>query len=82
MSSPVHTVVSASALRNNIYSLLDQVVETTQPLVVERKGRRLTISSDAQGTKLSRLVRHDCLRTDPESLVHMDWSKEWKHDTP
>jgi len=27
-------------------------------------------------TKLSRLVKHDCINGDPEDLVHIDWFKE------
>ena len=74
--------VTASTLRNNIYRLLDEVVESGSPLIVERKGKRLKISGESQGSKLARLVRRDCIRTDPEALVHVDWSHEWRHDTP
>lgn len=75
-------VVNASTLRENIYRLLDQVLETGQPLEIERKGRRLRVIPVLGETKIDRLVKHDCLRGDPEAIVHLDWSKEWHHDLP
>jgi hypothetical protein len=74
--------ISASALRGNIYKLLDQVLESGQPLEIERKGRLLKIIPEEQSTKFERLVRHTCLQGDPESIVHLDWSGEWHDDLP
>ena len=74
--------VNASTLRENIYRLLDQVLETGQPLEIERKGRLLRVVPVSEPSKLARLVKHDCLRGDPEAIVHLDWSGEWRHDLP
>ena len=74
--------VNASTLRENIYRLLDQVLETGQPLEIERKGRLLRVVPVSEPSKLARLVKHDCLRGDPEAVVHLDWSGEWRHDLP
>jgi hypothetical protein len=71
--------ITASALRQNIYRLLDQVLETGQSLEIERKGQRLRISPMAPVRKLERLqVRPGYLKADPEELVHLDWSGEWR----
>jgi len=74
------TTVTASALRSNIYKLLDSVAETGQPLLVKRKGRSIKIVCEEKVSKLSRLVKHECLVGDPEELVHLDWSGEWRND--
>ena len=74
--------ISASTLRGNIYKLLDQVLATGQPLEIERKGRLLKIIPENQSTKFEKLVRHTCLQGDPESVVHLDWSGEWRDDLP
>lgn len=74
--------VTASTLRGNIYRFLDQVIETGEPLEIERKGKLLKIIPVDQPAKISRLVKHDCLTGDPESIVHLDWSAEWKNDLP
>lgn len=73
--------VTASVLRKDIYQLLDQVLATGKPLKVKRKNGTVTIVPDqtvSKFSKLERLKKHDCILGDPEDLVHMDWSGEWK----
>ena len=70
--------VTVSALRQNIYRLLDGVVETGQPLSVKRGDRLLKIVAEKPASKMARLKPHKCIRGDPEELVHLDWSREWK----
>ncbi|MGH3929537.1 MAG: hypothetical protein ACRDTF_06125 [Pseudonocardiaceae bacterium] len=70
--------VTASALRQNIYRLLDEVLETGVPLEIERKGKRLQIVPERPRSKLDRLVPHPgSIIGDPEELIHLDWSKYW-----
>ncbi|MEW6594362.1 MAG: type II toxin-antitoxin system Phd/YefM family antitoxin [Thermodesulfobacteriota bacterium] len=72
-------VVSASRLRSNIYKLLDKVLESGRPLEIERKGRKLKIVPVAPPDKLEGLSRHEgYLSGDPEEIVHLDWSGEWR----
>ncbi len=70
--------MTVSELRQNIYQLLDQVLDTGVPLEIERKGRKLRIAPELPLDKLDNLKRRDCLVGDPEDLVHMDWSQEWR----
>lgn len=71
--------ITASALRANIYKLLDRVIETGIPIVIERKGTEVKITRAEPASKLSRLVaRPEFLKVDPDDLVHVDWSPEWK----
>jgi hypothetical protein len=71
-------VITASKLRENIYNLLDQVLETGVPIEIERKGRRLRIAPVDGPSKFDSLVeRPDALRCDPDELVSIDWSSEW-----
>ena len=73
--------VTATELRQNIYKLLDQVLESGIPLEVELKGRRLRVVSAETLSKLDRLVPHpDAIEGDPEDFVHIDWSGEWRPD--
>jgi antitoxin (DNA-binding transcriptional repressor) of toxin-antitoxin stability system len=69
--------VTASKLRENIYNILDQALETGVPIEVERKGRILRIVPQQKPSKLDKLKKRNCLVGDPESIVHMDWLKEW-----
>jgi prevent-host-death family protein len=74
-------VLTASKLRENIYRILDQVAETGVPVEIVRGRRRLRIvpAEPPAARKTDRLkVRPKVLIGDPQRLVHMDWSKEWK----
>ncbi|MBI2336540.1 MAG: type II toxin-antitoxin system Phd/YefM family antitoxin [Deltaproteobacteria bacterium] len=71
-------VLTTSKLRENIYRFLDQVLKTGQPLEIERKGRRLKIVPVKPAGKLNNLPSRSIVSGSPESIVHIDWSKEWK----
>lgn len=71
--------VTASQLRQNIYRLLDQALDSGIPIEIERNGRRLRIVPEAIPSKLDRVAGHpDYVVGDPEDLVHVDWSGEWQ----
>lgn len=71
--------LTASSLRADIYRLLDEVLETGQPLEIERKGRVVVIAPKELGSRLDRLPRQaDFIVGDPEDLVSLDWSGEWR----
>jgi antitoxin (DNA-binding transcriptional repressor) of toxin-antitoxin stability system len=75
----VYVSVTVTELRANLYRLIDEVIETGQPLIVERNGQRVVIDRAPVESKLSRLVPHpDFLIGDPEDFVHLDWSGEWR----
>jgi hypothetical protein len=74
--------VTPSSLRDDLYNLLDRVLEGGEPLWIERKGQLLKIVRADPPGKLDRLVAHECMAGDPEDLVHSDWSGEWSHDLP
>jgi hypothetical protein len=73
--------LSASRLRQDIYRVLDQVLETGVPVEIERKGRVLRIvpgEAPDGSSSLRDLPARPYLRTDPEVIVHVDWSGEWR----
>ncbi len=71
--------LTASKLRENIYRILDRVLATGKPVEIVRRGKRLKIISAEHKEKLDNLVeRPEYLRCDPDELVHMDWSGEWR----
>ncbi len=71
--------VSTSALRADIYRLLDHVIESGEALEITRKGHVLKIIEEQPESKLSRLKPHPGLmRDEPEAYVHLDWSDEWR----
>jgi hypothetical protein len=77
-------VLTASRLRENIYSILDGVLETGVPVEIVRNGRRLRIVADDANppSKLARLKQRDVIVGDPDDLVHLEWSAEWSELLP
>ena len=70
--------MTASALRRDIYRILDHVIETGEPVIVERKGRRIRITAESAPSRLDSLVRRpDVVVGDSGDFVHLDWSSEW-----
>ena len=70
--------ITASELRANVYRLLDEVLETGQPLEIDRGGRTLRIIAVEPSSRVAALPkRPEFLVGDPEDLVSMDWTGEW-----
>ena len=70
--------IKATQLRQNIYKILDSALETGRLVEVERKGKIIKIVPPKKESKLARLEKHECMKDNPESFVHMDWSNEWE----
>lgn len=63
--------------------VLEQVLATDTPIQFEFKGKKLAITVVEPESKLARLEPHpDCLVSDPEAIVHLDWSGEVHYDLP
>jgi hypothetical protein len=70
--------LSPSRLRANLYRILDHILESGEPVEIERKGRRLRIVVERE-EKLDLLKPHsEYLKGSPEDIVQMDWSEEWR----
>jgi len=70
--------LTASKLRENIYRILDQVLETGVPVEVRRRGKTIRIVPGEPVSRLERLQPREYLLDGPESIVHLDWSEEWR----
>jgi len=70
---------TATKLRQNLYNILDSVIENGIPVEIERKGIILKIVPEKTKSKWDRLEPHNIINGDPESIVSIDWSNEWKN---
>jgi len=75
--------LTVSKLRENIYAILDQILESGEPIEIERRGRKLRIEAVSVRSRLDRLVRRpEAILGNPDDLVEMDWSSEWSELKP
>lgn len=70
--------ISGTKLRENVYRVLDEALETGKSVEIRRKGRTLRIVPDRSGSRLDRLRKRPTLHGKPDEIVHMDWSSEWR----
>jgi prevent-host-death family protein len=71
--------ISATELRANLYRILDRVLDKGETVEIARRGKTVKIVPGTPPNKMSRLTkRGDYLKCDPDDIVHMDWSNEWK----
>jgi hypothetical protein len=71
--------LTASRLRADVYRVLDRVLETGVPAEVERRGKVLRIVPAEAVGRIERLPsRPGFIKGDPDALVHLDWSHEWR----
>jgi hypothetical protein len=73
--------ISATKLRERLYEILDGVLETGEPVEINRKGRRLLIIAEKSPSRLENLEPHPGILPDPESIISPDWTGLWSGDT-
>jgi hypothetical protein len=77
MKKPLHS----TALRANIYRVLDRILKTGEPQEVVREGRRLLILPVPEALlDLGRLPKREALTCSPDELVETSWEDEWSQD--
>ena len=71
--------ISLTALRNNLFKIVDEIIQTGNPVELGRKGHRLKIVLDEKKSKLDNLKPRDCIVGDPDDLIDLKVA-EW-HET-
>ncbi len=71
-------VLTATQFRSNIYQILDKVLLTGESVSITRHGKLIKIVPPVEKSKLDRVKKTMTCLCDPETIVHMDWSKYWK----
>jgi hypothetical protein len=65
--------IKATKLRQNLYQLLDEVLESGKILEIERKGKILTIRPPLVKSKFDQLENHSTIKGNPNDLISIDW---------
>jgi antitoxin (DNA-binding transcriptional repressor) of toxin-antitoxin stability system len=70
--------VTATELRGNLYRILDQILETGEPVDIVRGGRVIRLVPDQVRFRAADVKPHpEYVAGDPDDLIHHDWSGEW-----
>ena len=59
-----------TALRNQLFQVADQVLESGQPIAIERNGRTLLLTPQETSAKLTRLSKRSLIAGSAEKLVN------------
>lgn len=68
---------TATELRKKIYSVLDSVLETGNPVEIVRNGKHLRIVPEHYARRLDRLDSHDVLIEKAEDFPDIHWEESW-----
>ncbi len=69
-------LMTITALRQQLFKIVDQVIATGIPVEIERQGHRVKIVLDEKKSKLANLTAHDCIVGNPDDLISLDVA-EW-----
>jgi len=73
--------ITTTELRKKIFSELDKVITTGQPLEVRRRGHKLKIILDKKKSKLSTLTKKENIITcSDDELIYDNCLKDWRYD--
>ncbi len=71
--------MNLTKLRQNLFRVVDEVIETGVPQRIERKGKVLKLVLDTKYDKLKNLKPHHGIVGDPDELVNLKaWT--WEPD--
>jgi len=73
--------ISLTALRSNLFKIVDDIIKTGNPVEIERNGHRLKIILEEKRSKLDNLKPHDCIVGDPDDLLQIkvgEWGEATK----
>jgi len=71
-------VVTPSKLRENLYNLLDSVIEKGELLEISRKGKILRIVPEQRPSRLDKIIAKKITTVSDEELINTSWENEWK----
>ncbi len=69
--------ITTSELRQDIFKILDSVIEMGRPISVKRKGQIIQLVPEIKKNKLDNLKAHNYSDEPLEAFDHIDWSYEW-----
>ncbi|MFU8788512.1 MAG: hypothetical protein ACNA7G_05745 [Methylobacter sp.] len=73
------TRLSAARLHDELFSTLDHVLATGEPVEIERPGGSVRIVRDISARRLAGLTPHPgTINGNPDDLANLSWEQAWK----
>lgn len=72
--------LTPTQLRKDLYTLLDQVLESGEGIEVVRPGGSVLLVAQKGPGKLARLKKRDTICGNPDDLDTVGWADQWKPD--
>lgn len=74
--------ITATQLRQNVYRILDEVLESGRPTEIVRNGRKLLIMpEEPRRLRLRELPRRRIMNCTVDELVATSWEQSWNPDS-
>ncbi len=74
-------MTNLTQLRQNIFNAIDKVIETGNPIEINRRGHKLKIVLEAKKSKLASLVkRNNVIKCSNDDLIYNNWIREWNEN--
>jgi hypothetical protein len=75
----MHIRLTATRLRRELFSTLDQVVATGEAVEVRRPGGSVRIVRENSSSRLAALRHHPgIINGNAEELANLSWEQDWK----
>ncbi len=75
----MHTRLTATRLRSELFATLDQVVATGEAVEIRRPGGSVRIVRENFSSRLAALKPHPgVINGDAEELANLSWEQDWK----
>lgn len=71
-------MITPSKLRENLFNILDELIQTGKPIEIKRKNKILKITVEPPQSKLDNLKKRNVLNCEPDEIIINNWEKEWK----
>ena len=69
--------ITVSKLRQDIFKIVDEVIDSGNPVEVLRKGQIVRLVPEKK-SKLKHIKKRKYSDEPLEAFDHIDWSKEWR----
>ncbi len=72
--------LTLKTLRQQLFKIVDEIIQTGIPVEIERRGHRLKIILDDPPSKLAKLRPHNAILGDAEQLADLETDR-WQDET-